>query len=104
MTTSKTFEELAGTATQLEFPPEVLGLAAEISASNLRAELDLIPDTEFAKAIGVETQSLSAWRSEGYGPDYVKLGRTVFYRRQDLKVWINKCRVEPENTSRKRAA
>mgnify|MGYP000384882413 FL=1 len=41
-----------------------------------------------ATAIGVAEQTLASWRSDRQGPNYVKLGKTVFYRRADLEQWI----------------
>jgi len=67
----------------------------EIKATKLREELDLIPVEEFATALGLEQQTLAAWRSEGEGPNYVKLGKTVFYQRDSIAEWVGRSIVEP---------
>ena len=33
-------------------------------------------------------QTLNNWRSNGEGPPFVRVGRRVFYRRGDLRAWI----------------
>lgn len=99
MAQEKTDEEVQGTAEQLPLPLTPQEQKAEeerqAHACFLREELDLIPVEEFARAVGLAEQTLAAWRSEGKGPGYVKLGKTVFYRRADLKVWIEKCAQVP---------
>jgi predicted DNA-binding transcriptional regulator AlpA len=85
-----TLDEEQGLAEQLALP---LVLAEEtqqrmFAARALRDELDLVPADELAEALGLAEQTLAAWRSEKQGPDYVKLGKTVFYRRCGLTEWI----------------
>lgn len=41
-----------------------------------------------AAMLGVQTRTLSRWRSEGDGPRYFKFGRQVRYSTDDLNVWI----------------
>lgn len=96
MAQEKTLDEEQGRATQLELIDPLTGRPthAALNAENLRYELDLIPAEEFAAAIPLAEQTLATWRSAGEGPSYVKLGKTVFYRRADLKEWIARCRTE----------
>lgn len=77
-----TLDENEGRAKQLEFDC--------FKAQALREDLDLVPDTEFAKALNLEPQTLAGWRSEGKGPAFTKLGKTVFYRRGDVKRWVGR--------------
>jgi predicted DNA-binding transcriptional regulator AlpA len=37
---------------------------------------------------GLARQTLNRWRSERWGPPYVKLGSRVAYRAGDLRQWI----------------
>ncbi len=102
MAQSPTTDELAGTAEQLTLTLPELGSTdmgaefaavfnqAEARAESLRYELDLIPDDDFATAIRLTPQTLATWRSDGTGPDYVKVGKSVFYRREDIKRWLDK--------------
>ena len=87
MTIEITHEEVEGRAEQLQLPlREVIDYRTE----ELLQELDLVPAEQFAKALGIAEQTLAGWRSSGQGPDFAKLGKTVFYRRADIKIWIGK--------------
>lgn len=37
-------------------------------------------------------RTLERWRVEGTGPAYVKAGRKVLYRRQDVEEWLARSR------------
>lgn len=37
---------------------------------------------------GTSVRQLQEWRSNGRGPRYVKVGKTVVYRRADLDKWV----------------
>ena len=96
MAQEPTTDEIAGTAQQLELP--LLNAPPTIESMKvdwLRRQLDLVPVEDFARAINVTPQTLATWRCEGYGPEYTKLGKSVFYRREDLKVWIARCSTAP---------
>jgi hypothetical protein len=54
---------------------------------------DLLVTTEAAKRLGVAPQTLSRWRCEGRGPDYLKVGGKVFYARSDLDAFLVAARV-----------
>jgi len=46
-------------------------------------------DTKQASELtGVAAATLECWRRDGVGPSYVKLGRLVKYRRQDLDEYM----------------
>jgi excisionase family DNA binding protein len=47
----------------------------------------LTPD-ETAQRTKVAKQTLARWRSEGKGPAFVKLGRKVAYRAEDVAAWL----------------
>jgi hypothetical protein len=38
---------------------------------------------------GLSIRTLEKWRVTGEGPPYVKMGRRVLYRLEDLVAWIN---------------
>jgi len=48
----------------------------------------LIHASEAGSYLGLATQTLARWRHEKIGPKYLKLGRRVYYRAGDLRVWI----------------
>lgn len=54
----------------------------------------LIRETEAAKLLGVTTRTLQNWRFRGVGPCYVKLGRAVRYKPQDIEDYIDQNRQE----------
>jgi predicted DNA-binding transcriptional regulator AlpA len=104
MTQSVTVDEAEGRAVQPELPMPGLGDATstigaaevQFKITRLLEELDLVPADLFAKALGVAEQTLAGWRSGATGPDFVKLGKGVFYRREDIKAWIARNIVSPE--------
>jgi predicted DNA-binding transcriptional regulator AlpA len=38
--------------------------------------------------IGIQRQTLARWRHEGFGPQWVRMGRRIFYRSSDLRAWV----------------
>ena len=54
----------------------------------VRTELGLFTDHQFAKSMGVTTLTTATWRKAGSGPDYVKAGKRIFYRKEDILAWI----------------
>lgn len=61
--------------------------------------VEMLTEREAARYIGMSRSFLSQDRMNGYrvnrtpGPDFVRLGRAIRYRRQDLDAWISKNRV-----------
>jgi hypothetical protein len=55
-----------------------------------------ICEKEAAKTMGLAVQTLRNWRHLRRGPAYVKLGRSVRYRIDDLMEFIEKHRIDPE--------
>lgn len=49
---------------------------------------DLLTEAETSEITGVPRRTLRQWRYVGKGPIFVKLGRAVRYRRDDLDAWI----------------
>ena len=99
-----TQEEIDGVATQPELPgiepaaPALSPMEAsemQFRLERLRGDLDLIPIELVSLLLNAKEQTLAGWRSMGLGPKYVKLGKNVFYRREDLKEWINENIVDP---------
>ena len=48
----------------------------------------LIPASSATHYTGMATQTYAKWRVDGCGPDFVKLGRRVFYTSGALRSWI----------------
>ena len=43
---------------------------------------------DVAHYLGVPVQTLYQWRSRGYGPKGVRIGRHVRYRADDVRSWV----------------
>ena len=51
----------------------------------------LLNEREVSRKCGVPLKTLQYWRYCGHldGPPFVKLGRRVYYRADDLERWVN---------------
>ena len=49
-----------------------------------------------AEVLRLAPATLSCWRSNGKGPQFVKCGAAVRYRAKDLEEWIVSRTVKPE--------
>jgi predicted DNA-binding transcriptional regulator AlpA len=53
------------------------------------SDRDLLTAQDVAQMTGLSVHTLSWWRfSGGVGPKHLKLGRRVFYRRDDVEKWL----------------
>jgi hypothetical protein len=68
--------------------PEVTGRAAGAAPVASIDPAELIAATSAAKLLHVQPATLTCWRYEKRGPRFVKIGRSVFYRRTDLSEWL----------------
>ncbi|MCK1742199.1 hypothetical protein IVA80_15345 [Bradyrhizobium sp. 139] len=67
------------------------------TALNARRALGLLTEEETAKILQLGSIStLATWRGQRKGPDYVKLGKTVFYTAPLLQKWIQDCYTEQQ--------
>jgi hypothetical protein len=57
-------------------------------AERLREAFALLSPPDLGCLIGIDERTLAAWRAQRRGPDFAKLGRSVFYRRTDVNAWI----------------
>lgn len=48
----------------------------------------LLTQAEVAERLSVSERTLEAWRCRGFGPAFVKLGRSVRYRPSDVERWL----------------
>lgn len=51
---------------------------------NWRSDRTLMRERELARRWNKSVRTLQRWRSEGYGPPYIRIGGTVHYRVQDV--------------------
>ena len=50
---------------------------------------DVVSERELASELGLTVWALRAWRKRSYGPKHRKIGRGVFYKREDVLDFIN---------------
>jgi predicted DNA-binding transcriptional regulator AlpA len=55
----------------------------------------LLAEIYAADLLGLSSRTLQSWRSKNEGPPYVRVGRAVRYRRQDLLNWVGQNTVAP---------
>jgi excisionase family DNA binding protein len=48
----------------------------------------LLTEDEAADALRISVRTLQAWRMKEAGPPFVRVGRTIRYRRGHIKDWI----------------
>ena len=56
-------------------------------------ELMTVPDVKEHTHLSQAT--LARWRAEGIGPRFIRIGRSVRYRRDDVLAWIESAASEP---------
>ncbi len=52
-------------------------------------EKNLFSNDEAADFLGVSPTTLPRWRWSNVGPNFIRLGRTIKYRREDLQAFID---------------
>lgn len=55
----------------------------------------LLNEIQAADLLRLSSRTLQAWRSQGVGPEYIKAGRAVRYRRSALVAWTNENTIIP---------
>jgi predicted DNA-binding transcriptional regulator AlpA len=55
---------------------------------SMSASPPLLKESEVAKTLCISLAAVRRWRTEGKGPQYLKLGTLVRYRSQDLAEWL----------------
>jgi predicted DNA-binding transcriptional regulator AlpA len=66
--------------------------------------MDLLTQYETAEATRLSERTLERHRLAGTGPKFVRLGRRVFYRRNDIEVWVAECTCRSTSERRPSAA
>ncbi len=60
-----------------------------MQAAQSPIDLDaLMAEVQAADFLRVSIRTLQAWRCRGAGPAFVRVGRSIRYRRRDLLAWI----------------
>lgn len=58
---------------------------------------DLMTPTELAEVLETHERTLANWRTSGRGPQFVKVGANVRYRRDDVDRWLDERTVSSTN-------
>jgi predicted DNA-binding transcriptional regulator AlpA len=49
----------------------------------------LVPESDFARTIGISIRTLQKWRQQRKGPSPVRIGRQVYFSRESINKWID---------------
>ena len=55
--------------------------------------MDILGERDVAQMLGCSVALLRKWRLSGNGPAYLKIGRLVRYRREDIDAFLTEHRV-----------
>lgn len=64
-------------------------VAPPTAGAVLKSQSILLAPKALAEELDVTVKSLEKWRWLGTGPRFVKIGRYVRYRREDVDAWLN---------------
>ncbi|CAB4125108.1 Helix-turn-helix domain containing protein [uncultured Caudovirales phage] len=56
---------------------------------SLRTDFGLMSQDDLSALLSLTKETLREWRRLKQGPSFVRIGKGVFYRRQDVQDWIN---------------
>ena len=56
----------------------------------IRTRLGFLSQDELAAMLDVARETLREWRRQKIGPDFVRFGKVVMYREQDVHAWMEK--------------
>jgi predicted DNA-binding transcriptional regulator AlpA len=62
--------------------------------SNTPSRTATLPEKDAAPYVGYTPAAFRAWRREGRGPAYIRVGRSIRYLQRDLDAWLSTHRVE----------
>ena len=65
------------------------GSSADARNVELSRHRDLLTQKELSERIDTKESTLAQWRYLGRGPKFVRLGRKIFYRQQDIDAFID---------------
>jgi hypothetical protein len=84
-------------------------MSTETQFQPAATDVRIFPDGRLAvrdacRYLGLSYKTLATQRSKGIGPPYMKVGKAVFYKRNDLDDWLQSCRVQSTSEYRARNA
>ena len=60
----------------------------------------LLPAEDAARHLKVKPQTMAAWRNRGVGPEYIRVGKLIFYTPSQLRNYIHSRVVRPTGAPR----
>ena len=60
----------------------------------------LLPAEDAAEHLKVKPQTMASWRYRGIGPEYVRVGKLIFYKPSQLRRYIDDRIVRPTGAQR----
>jgi predicted DNA-binding transcriptional regulator AlpA len=70
-----------------------------LTANGVNASDALLTETQAAQVLSLSIRTLQSWRGKGSGPDFIRAGRAVRYRRSDIQDWVTSNTVSPAASS-----
>jgi hypothetical protein len=61
--------------------------AGSARGEQLRDAFALLSPADLSSLLNVDQRTLGVWRAADKGPASVRLGRAIFYRREDVAAW-----------------
>ena len=58
-------------------------------ATNDQHQIVFMTEKQAARLLSLSHRTLQAWRRTGLGPSFIKFGRAIRYRRQDVLGWAD---------------
>lgn len=52
-----------------------------------KIEDGFIPEHDLASRYSKAVRTLQRWRAKGYGPTYMRIGGSIFYRKEDIEAF-----------------
>lgn len=74
-----------------------------MTAQNLSADFKLLTAKQAAVKLESTEGTLGFWRHKGRGPNYVKCGKFIRYRIEDLDQWVKERMIETSSDQNKGA-
>jgi excisionase family DNA binding protein len=75
--------------------PEAASAASDARRAAL-VERRMLTDIEVAARLGVSPFTVRSWRRKGVGPRFLKMGRAVRYRPEDVDEYVRQALIEPQ--------
>ena len=67
---------------------KLLSATAFDVGADLNHEADeLVPEKSFCEQCDVTDRTARQWRENGEGPEYTRVGRSIFYRQSRIRAW-----------------